>query len=70
MKRYLVIGTDLVPAPLLLRLYNVDPAECVLTDASCARQTLDKLEPNSRSRLVRLLPRPDGDYRLIEGSRS
>lgn len=78
-KKYLVIGgyvrskndgqKHYIPAHRLVDLYNVSPSECILTDSKDMDRALCGIHPNDRSKLIRLFPRYDGDYRITTASR-
>ena len=63
-KRYIVVGDDIMPAPILIRLYAVDPEECLIANRDNVGLVLDTVAPNKRSTLIRLFPRCDGIYSL------
>jgi hypothetical protein len=77
-KKYLVIGDYIrskndgqehfVPASVLVRLYNVDPNECIMVDRGHELYALMGVAPEHRSRLIRLFPRYDGDYQILPAS--
>lgn len=73
-KKYLVIGgyvhskndghRHYIPASTLVRLYGVNPHDCLMADRNEVDRVLMGIDPMKRSLLVRLLPRYDGNYSL------